>query len=111
MAQAFDASLDVLHVVNPEDVEHPDRFSEIQNRFYGAIEELVPRQTDELRHPRGFVDVGSAHVRILEHLREFQVDLLVLSISKSSHLWPQSRLSGAFYIIANAPCPVMTMTG
>ena len=58
-----------------------------------------------------FVEVGSAHVRILEHIREFQVDLLVLSIRKSSHLWLQSRLSGAFHIIANAPCPVMTMTG
>ncbi len=66
MAQAFDASLDVLHVVNPEEVEHPDRFSEIQNRFYAALEELVPRQADEIRNPRDFVEVGSAHVRILE---------------------------------------------
>jgi nucleotide-binding universal stress UspA family protein len=111
MAQAFDASLDVLHVVNPEDVEHPDRFSEIQNRFYAALEELIPRQADDIRNPRSFVDVGSAHVRILEHIKEFQVDLLVLSIRKSSHLWLQSRLSGAFHIIANAPCPVMTITG
>jgi nucleotide-binding universal stress UspA family protein len=111
MAQAFDASLDVLHVVNPEDVEHPDRISEIQNRFYAALEELVPRQTDDIRNPRDFIDVGSAHVRILEHIKEFQVDLLVLSIRKSSHLWLQSRLSGAFHIIANAPCPVMTITG
>jgi len=111
MAQAFDASLDVLHVVHPEDIEHPDRFSEIQNRFYAALEELVPRQTDDIRNPRGFVDVGSAHVRILEHIKEFQVDLLVLSIRKSSHLWLESRLSSAFQIIANAPCPVMTITG
>ena len=111
MAHAFDASLDVLHVVNPEDIEHPDRFSEIQNRFYAALEELVPRQADEIRNPRNFIEVGSAHVRILEHIKEFQVDLLVLSIRKSSHLWLESWLSGAFHIIANAPCPVMTMTG
>lgn len=110
MAQAFDASLDVLHVVNPEDVEHPDRFKEIQKRFYEVLEDLVPRHADAIRNPRGFVDVGTAHTRILEHLRGFQNDLLVLSIRKSSHLWLESRLSGAFHIIANAPCPVMTIT-
>ncbi len=111
MAQAFDASLDVLHMVHPEEVEHPDRLSEIQKQFYTLLEGLVPRQTDAIRNPHGIVEVGSAHVRILEHIREFQADLLVLSIRKSSHLWLQSRLSGAFHIIANAPCPVMTITG
>jgi nucleotide-binding universal stress UspA family protein len=42
MAQAFDASLDVLHVVNPDDVKHPDRFSEIQRQFHALLEKLVP---------------------------------------------------------------------
>ena len=62
-------------------------------------------------NPKSIVEVGSAHVRILEHLSEFKNDLLVLSIRKSSHLWLESRLSGAFHIIANAPCPVLTITG
>ncbi len=111
MAQAFDASLDVLHVVQGEDAEHPERMNEIQKRFSEVLETLVPRQADAIRNPRGIVEVGTAHARILEHLREFQNDLLVLSIRRSSHLWLQSRLSGAFHIIANAPCPVMTITG
>ncbi len=111
MAQAFDASLDVLHVVHPEEVENPDRFREVQKQFHALLGELVPRQTDSIRNPRGIVEVGSAHVRILKHIKEFEADLLVLSIRKSSHLWLQARLSGAFHIIANAPCPVMTITG
>lgn len=92
MVQEFDASLDVLHVVNPNDVKHPDRFSEIQRQFHALLEELVPQQTDAIRNPHGIVEAGSAHVRILEYLREFQVDLLAFSIHKSSHLWLQSRL-------------------
>jgi nucleotide-binding universal stress UspA family protein len=111
MAQAFDASLDVLHVARSEDMEHPDRFSEIQKQFYEVVDGLVPRHADAIRNPHGFVEAGSANTRILEHVREFHTDLLVLSIRKSSHLWLQSRLSGAFHIIANAPCPVMTITG
>jgi nucleotide-binding universal stress UspA family protein len=92
-------------------MEHPDRFSEIQEQFYEVVDGLVPRHADAIRNPHGFVEAGSAHTRILEHMREFHTDLLVLSIRKSSHLWLQSRLSGAFHIIANAPCPVMTITG
>ncbi len=111
MAQAFDASLDVLHVVNPADQADPGRFSEIQKQFYEVVDDLVPRHADAIRNPHGFVEAGAAHTRILEHVREFHTDLLVLSIRKSSHLWLQSRLSGAFHIIANAPCPVMTITG
>ncbi len=111
MAQAFDSSLDVLHVVRSDDRNDPERFSEIQKQFNAVLEELVPQQADAIRNPRGIVEVGSAHVRILERLRESQADLLVLSLRKSSHLWLQSRLSGAFDIIANAPCPVLTITG
>ena len=111
MAQAFQASLDVLHVVRPDDKADLDRFSEIQKEFRTTLEGMVPQQADEIVHPKGVVEVGSAHQQILEYLQKNQIDLLVLSIRKSSHLWLQSRLSGAFHIIANAPCPVMTLTG
>ena len=111
MAQAFGASLDVLHVVNPDDVGDPARFAEIQKRFQAKLAEVVPQHADAICNPRGRVEVGSAHERIPEYLRKFQIDLLVLSLRKSSHLWLQSRLSGAFNIIANAPCPVLTIAG
>ncbi len=111
MAQAFGSSLEVLHVVNPDDVADKDRFSEVQKRFRAVLDEMAPQHAEELSRPEGLVEVGSAHVRILEYLQESKVDLLALSIRRSSHLWLQSRLSGAFHIIANAPCPVLTITG
>lgn len=111
MAKAFGATLDVLHVVRSDDRADPVRFSEVQKQFEAIVGELVPNEAKALVKPRALVEVGTAHTRILEHLKNGQYDLLVLSLRKSSHLWLQSRLSGAFHIIANAPCPVMTMTG
>jgi nucleotide-binding universal stress UspA family protein len=111
MAQAFNASLDVLHVVRSEDRADPRRLDEVRKEFQATLEGIVPQQAEAMCKPRGIVEVGSAHERILEHLSGYENDLLVLSLRKSSHLWLQSRLSGAFHIIANAPCPVMTITG
>jgi nucleotide-binding universal stress UspA family protein len=110
-AKAFGATLDVLHVVRPDDQADPARFSEVQKQFETIVEQLVPNEAKALLKPRALVEVGTAQSRILEQLKTNPYDLLVLSIRKSSHLWLQSRLSGAFHIIANAPCPVMTMTG
>lgn len=111
VAKAFQASMEVLHVVKAEDVKRPEQFSEIQKRFRAILDVIVPEQAKDLCNPVGLVEVGNAHERILEYVREFSADLLVLSIRKSSHLWLQARLSGAFNIIANAPCPVLTITG
>jgi nucleotide-binding universal stress UspA family protein len=111
MAKAFGASMEVLHVVKAEDVERAEQFREIQKRFHAIIDGLVPEYAEGIRNPTGLVEVGTAHERILEYVREFSADLLVLSIRKSSHLWLQARLSGAFHIIANATCPVLTITG
>lgn len=110
-AEAFGSSLEVLHVVNPDDVADKDRFTEVQKRFRAVLDEMAPQHAEKISQPEGLVEVGSAHERILEYLEESKVDLLVLSIRRSSHLWLQSRLSGAFHIIANAPCPVLTVTG
>ena len=111
MAEAFGSSLEVLHVVHPEDVADKDRFEQVHKRFRAVLDEMAPQHAEKFSQPEGLVEVGSAHERILEYLNESKPDLLVLSIRRSSHLWLQSRLSGAFNIIANAPCPVLTITG
>lgn len=111
IARVFNASLEVLHVVHTEDADHPGGLSEIQRRFEAMLDELIPREAETFRNPHGVVEVGVTHEQIQERLHETQADLLVLAIHKSSHLWLASRLSGVFSIIANAPCPVLTITG
>jgi nucleotide-binding universal stress UspA family protein len=88
---------------------HPDRLSDLRSRFFSALDGLVPQQAKEFCDPNTFVAVGSAHDRILEHIRERSIDLLVLGIRKTSHLSMEMRTSGAFRIIVDAECPVLTI--
>ena len=111
VAQAFNAELEVLHVVHPEDADSSCGLEAIHKRFEAALVELVPQQAETFLKPQAVVEVGSAHECIPKHLHASKADLLVLSLRKSSHLWLQSRLSGAFQIVASAPCPVLTVTG
>ncbi len=110
-AKAFRADLDVLHVVPREAIDHPGRLSEIRNRFYRELDNLVPDQAKDFCNPRSFVEVDNAHRRILEHIQERSVDLLVLGIREASHLGIETRTSRAFQLIVHATCPVLTIVG
>jgi nucleotide-binding universal stress UspA family protein len=109
IAEAFGATIDVLNVIQKDAMEHPDLLSSLQSSFCGALDGLVAQHAIALCHPRTFVEVGSAHDRILEHIREHSMDLLVLGIRKTSHLSMEMRTSGAFRIIVDADCPVLTI--
>jgi nucleotide-binding universal stress UspA family protein len=108
-AEVCGARIDVLNVVQDDAIEHPDRISDLQNHFFKALEALVPQQAREFCDPRTFVAVGKAHDRILEHIRERSIDLLVLGIRRTSLLSMEMRTSGAFRIIVDAECPVLTI--
>jgi len=109
VARASGAEMRVLHVIHREDVEDAERMLEIRRQFDAMIEKQVPSAASEIQNPICVVEVGNAHEQILHHLREYCADLLVLGVRKTSHLWLESRRSGAFQIIAESPCPVMTI--
>jgi nucleotide-binding universal stress UspA family protein len=108
-AEAFRAEIDVLNVIQESAIEHPDRLADLQTRFFTALDTLVPQSAKEFCDPRTYVAVGGAHDKILEHIRERSIDLLVLGIRKTSHISMEMRTSGAFRIIVDAPCPVLTI--
>lgn len=110
-AEAFGAKLDVLNVIERESVDRPDRLRELSRSFSQAIHQAVPEQTAEFCDPKAFVEVGNAHRQILHHIKKYAVDLLVLGVHKASHLGIQNRNSGAFQLILDAPCPVLTVVG
>jgi nucleotide-binding universal stress UspA family protein len=111
LAQAFGAEIDVLNVIAGGAVDHPDRLGEIGKRFYSALDAVVPEDAKEFCDPRTFVAVGDAHEQILQHIKERSTDLLVLGIRKTSHLGMETRTSGAFRLIVDSQCPVLTVTG
>jgi nucleotide-binding universal stress UspA family protein len=108
-AEVFGAKIDVLNVIQEAAIEHPDRLADLQTRFFSALDALVPQYAREFCDPRTYVAVGGAHDKILEHIRERSIELLVLGIRKTSHISMEMRTSGAFRIIVDAPCPVLTI--
>jgi nucleotide-binding universal stress UspA family protein len=110
-AKVMGAEIDVLNVVERGAIHHPDRLDEIRKRFYSALDAVVPEEAKEFCDPRTFVAVGDAHEQILQHIKERSTDLLVLGIRKTSHLGMETRTSGAFQLIVDSRCPVLTVTG
>lgn len=111
IAEDFGASLDALHVVDASDMKDPERLAQIRREFHSALEGAALRLAGDLVEPKEWIEEGTARTQILEHARAHKVDLVVLSVQKSSHLWLRERVSTAFQIIAEAPCPVMTIMG
>ena len=110
-AEVFGAKIDVLNVIQESEIEHPDHLADLQARFFSALDALVPQCAKEFCDPRTYVAVGGAHDKILEHIRERSIELLVLGIRKTSHISMEMRTSGAFRIIVDASCPVLTIRG
>jgi nucleotide-binding universal stress UspA family protein len=111
LADTCEGEIDVLNVVPERAIEHPDRLAELRSHFYAALDQSLPKRAREYSQPQTFVEVGNAHDRILEHVTNRSIDLLVLGIRKTSHLGLEMRASGAFRIIVDASCPVLTITG
>jgi len=108
-AEAFGAGIDVLNVLHDDAIDDPTLLTTIRSRFFSVVDGLVPQHARVFSDPKTFVAIGSAHDRIIEHVRDNSIDLLVLSIRKASHLRMEMRTSGVFRIIVDAECPVLTM--
>ena len=110
-ARRWNCDLDVLHVVPKSAAHHPDRLAELTKELYGPLDRLFPERSTLHCNARSFVTTGHAHEAIAEHIRERSIDLLVIGIRKTSHLGLEMRTSGAFRIIVESPCPVITVAG
>jgi nucleotide-binding universal stress UspA family protein len=109
-AEAFGARIDMLNVIHDATIEDPFVLTDLERRFREALDGLVPQQAKEFCDSKTFVPVGNAHDRILEHVKEHSIDLLVLGIQKTSHPGMDMRRSRVFRIIVDAQCPVLTIS-
>lgn len=110
-AEAAGCDLDVLNVVPEGSAEEPARTAELEALYKHALDQIVPQRVSEFCSPHTFVETGNAHDRIIGHIKEKNIDLLVLGIRSSSYLGLEMRTSGAFRLIADAACPVLTVLG
>jgi len=109
LADAYSAELDVLHVVRSHKSYHPEQLRQLQEHFCGAVSAIIPPHAGQICEPHTFVSAGQPHTEILNHVKEREIDLLVLGLRRNTHLGMQNRTSGVFPIIIEAKCPVITV--
>lgn len=109
LARDSGADIDVMNVVPKAITGSADHFNELESRLHHDLQQVIPDQAREFCSPHTFVDIGNAHERINEHIRQYSADLLVIGVRKSSHLDLEMRTSDAFGLISGAHCPVLTI--
>ncbi len=110
-AEEAGAELHVMNAVPGGEARESAEWAEAEKRYRHRLEELVPERAREFCNPRTYVEIGRVHDRVLGHIKDHQVDLLVMGVRKSSFLGLAMRTSGSYRLIADAPCPVLTVTG
>ncbi len=108
VASAFGAALDVLNVIHPKSVENTLNEPHELYARHDETEAALPGHAHDHVEIRTFVSVGQPRTEILKHIRERAIDLLVMCLNAETQLEMQGNLSGAFPIIAEASCPVLT---
>ena len=86
LARAFGSAIDVLHVVPGEAMGQPDHVRKQEQAFLGALHQVIPEQASALCRSRTLVESGNVRERLIEHMREDGVDLIVLGAHHHSWL-------------------------
>jgi nucleotide-binding universal stress UspA family protein len=109
LAGAFSAELDVLNSVRSSEVDDPAQFSRIQERYFSAVEAILPQNAHKVCEPHTYIRVGHPHAAILKHVDEREIDLLILKRRKGPNPEKQNGPSRAFPIILASKCPVLSV--
>jgi nucleotide-binding universal stress UspA family protein len=107
LARSFGSDLDVLHVVSEDAIGKQDLITRKETEFLAALGETA--DSHNFPGPHTFVEAGKARERILEHGRDYGVDLIVLGAHYHSHFARHLQTGPAFQIILESTCPVLTV--
>jgi nucleotide-binding universal stress UspA family protein len=108
-AQDFGAHLYLCHVLpEPAGVDQMDDH-ELNARFTGALQRLVPDMAREWCEPECVLEHGFAADGILLLAQRVKADLIVVGTRKSSHWFDNFKTGVAFQVISSSLCPVLTI--
>jgi len=113
MAQENEARLSLLHVMREPEVFDKKAEDVISSANF-RLHEIVPEGAESWCRPDAVVRFGKAAEQILRIAKERDADLIVLGI-RGSHGVPGASThlerATAHRVVANAPCPVLTVRG
>ncbi len=108
-AQDFGAHLYLCHVLpEPAGIHQMDDY-ELNVRFTGALQSLVPDVAREFCEPECVLEHGVAADGILLLAQRLKADLIVLGTRKTSHWFDNFKAGVAFQVICSSHCPVLTI--
>ena len=108
-AQDFGAHLYLCHVLpEPASIHQMDDY-ELNARFTGALQSLVPDVAREFCEPECVLEHGFAADGILLLAERVKADLIVLGTRKTSHWFDNFKTGVAFQVISSSHCPVLTI--
>jgi nucleotide-binding universal stress UspA family protein len=108
-AQDFGAHLYLCHVLPEPAGIHQMNDYELNARFTGALQRLVPDVAREWCEPECVLEHGFAADGILLLAERVKADLIVLGTRKTSHWFDNFKTGVAFQVISNSHCPVLTI--
>jgi nucleotide-binding universal stress UspA family protein len=82
---------------------------ELNARFTGALQRLVPDVAREWCEPECVLEHGFAADGVLLLAERVKADLIVLGTRKTSHWFDNFKTGVAFQVISNSHCPVLTI--
>ncbi len=108
-AQDFGAHLYLCHVLpEPAGIHQMDDY-ELNARFTGALQRLVPDVARECCEPECVLEHGFAADGILLLAERVKADLIVIGTRKTSHWFDNFKTGVAFQVISSSHCPVLTI--
>lgn len=107
-AQENGASITFMHVVPPAETFERDERDVVEKK-YQQLNKVVPPDAKEWCKPGFFVEVGDPVKELLRYAETERPDLIVLGLPAGKKFNGHFRTGVTYNIIANAPCPVLTI--
>ncbi len=117
-ARQFDASLDLLYVVEPTiypadfsfgQVGFPNVEEELRVRGHHELEQLIAKVISGRVKARSTVRTGKAFFEIDQYAREEEIDLIIIATHGHTGIEHVLLGSTAEKVIRHAPCPVLVI--
>ncbi|HKD79508.1 MAG TPA: universal stress protein [Candidatus Angelobacter sp.] len=108
VAQESCADLTFMHVITPEEAFQHDQ-SALVEKTYQKLIKIAPPDAKEWCKPDFVVEVGNPVKELLAFAETERPDLILLGLPAGKKFNGHFRSSVTYNIIANAPCPVLTM--
>lgn len=108
-AQDFGGHLYLCHVLPDHQELGELNDQELNERFTGALQRLVPDVAREWCEPECVLEHGFAADGILLLAQRVKADLIVLGTRKTSHWYDSFKTGVAFQVISSSSCPVLTV--